>query len=211
MNAAPTNARRAYWLKTLHEWHWISSAIALIGLLLFSVTGVTLNHVAALDSEPVISNQQAQLPAALQTELADLAAQMADANPPLPATLLAWSEDSLSVDLSNAGAEWSERELYLSMQRPGGDAWMSISLRNGGVKYQNTDRGWIAYLNDLHKGRYTGTAWGWFIDIIAIGCLVFAITGLFILYLHAKNRPSTWPLVALGLLIPLLIAILSIH
>lgn len=211
MNPSPANPRRAYWLKTLHEWHWISSAIALVGLLLFSVTGITLNHVAALDSEPVISNQQAQLPASLQAELVTLADQLTDQYPPLPGALLEWSRDTLSADISHAGAEWSDRELYLSMQRPGGDAWMSISLRNGGVKYQNTERGWIAYLNDLHKGRYTGTAWSWFIDIIAVGCLLFAITGLFILYLHANHRPSTWPLVALGLLIPVLIAILSIH
>jgi hypothetical protein len=211
MNTTTVNPRRAYWLKSLHQWHWISSAITLVGLLLFSVTGITLNHVAVLDSEPVITNQQAQLPSTLKTELTNLVAQMGDTYPPLPSSLLTWSKQALSVDISRAGAEWSERELYLSMQQPGGDAWMSISLRNGSVKYQNTDRGWIAYLNDLHKGRYTGTAWGWFIDIIATGCLVFSITGLFILYLHAHSRPSTWPLVAMGLLIPVLIALLAIH
>ena len=31
--------RRGYWLRTLHQWHWISAAVCLVGMLLFSVTG----------------------------------------------------------------------------------------------------------------------------------------------------------------------------
>lgn len=213
MTATPASPRRAYWLKTLHQWHWISSAIALIGILLFAFTGITLNHVAQLDAAPEIVNRTAQLPADLQSQLLTMGTRYeADqVMPELPQTLQEWLNHTFSVQTADSGAEWSDRELYLSMQRPGGDAWMSINLRSGAVKYQNTDRGWIAYLNDLHKGRYTGTAWAWFIDIIAVACLLFSITGLLILKMHAGNRPSTWPLVGLGLLIPLLIAILFIH
>ncbi len=213
MSGPPNNPRRAYWLKTLHQWHWISSAIALIGILLFSFTGVTLNHVAQLDAEPLIVNQTAQLPPALQTQLLSLGTQYEQDQvmPVLPEALVNWLDETLSINVGSSPSEWSDRELYISMQRPGGDAWLSINLRNGSVKYQDTDRGWIAYLNDLHKGRYTGTAWSWFIDIIAVACLLFAITGLLILKMHASNRPSTWPLVGLGLLVPVLIAILFIH
>lgn len=213
MSGTPNNPSRAYWLKTLHQWHWISSAVALIGILLFSFTGITLNHVAQLDTEPSIVNRTAQLPAMLQAQLLTLGTQyeVDQLAPAMPKALQDWLDETLSVDISNSLPEWSDRELYLSMQRPGGDAWLSISLRNGGVKYQNTDRGWIAYLNDLHKGRYTGTVWSWFIDLIAVACVLFSITGLLILKMHANNRPSTWPLVGLGLLIPVLIAILFIH
>nr|MBP6216900.1 PepSY-associated TM helix domain-containing protein [Luteimonas sp.] len=27
--------RRGFWLRTLHQWHWISSAVCLVGMLLF--------------------------------------------------------------------------------------------------------------------------------------------------------------------------------
>ena len=56
-----------------------------------------------------------------------------------------------------------------------------------------------------------GPAWGWFLDVFAVACLVFCITGLFLLHLHARQRRMTWPLVGLGLLIPLLIALILIH
>jgi hypothetical protein len=41
--------------------------------------------------------------------------------------------------------------------------------------------------------------------------VVFSVTGLVILKLHATHRPTTWPLVGAGLVIPLLLAILFIH
>jgi hypothetical protein len=34
------------------EWHWINSAVCLIGMLLFAVTGLTLNHAAKIEAKP---------------------------------------------------------------------------------------------------------------------------------------------------------------
>lgn len=213
MNVIVNNPRRAYWLKTLHQWHWISSAVSLIGILLFSVTGITLNHSQQIDSAPRISEQAAIVPAGLLAQINALAAdaELRQYTPATPPALTAWVKQSFGAELDGSNADWHTREVYFSLQRPGGDAWVSISLRSGGAKYQNTDRGWIAYFNDLHKGRYTGTAWAWCIDLIAAACLMFSITGLFILQLHARNRPATWPLVGFGLLVPLLLALLFIH
>ena len=108
-------------------------------------------------------------------------------------------------------AEWSPDEVYLSMPGPGRDAWVSIQRADGAVEFERTERGWISYLNDLHKGRNTGPAWAWFIDVFAIACIVFTVTGLFLLQLHARQRRMTWPMVGLGLLVPFLLALLFIH
>jgi hypothetical protein len=97
------------------------------------------------------------------------------------------------------------------MPSPGADAWLSIDRSSGAVEYEATERGWMSSFNDLHKGRNAGPAWSWFIDLFAVACLVFCITGLFLLQMHARQRRMTWPLIGLGLLIPLLIALLLIH
>ncbi len=122
-----------------------------------------------------------------------------------------WIARELGVDVGARAAEWSDGEAYVSMPRPGADAWLSVDLDSGKVQYENTDRGWISYFNDLHKGRHTGALWGWFIDLFAFACFVFALTGLGLLWLHGRQRAATWPVVAFGLLLPLLIALLFIH
>ena len=200
--------RRSYWLKTLHEWHWISSALCLVGVLLFSITGITLNHSSQIEATPVVLNLKATLPPDL---IAAMSNEPGGDNATLPAHMRDWIADEMDVRIGKRSGEWSDDEIYVSMPRAGGDAWMSIDRTTGEIEYERTDRGWIAWFNDLHKGRNTGAAWNWFIDIFAIACIVFSVTGFFLLQLHARQRPLTWPLVGLGSLVMLLIAILFIH
>ena len=212
---APTSVtrRRAYWLKTLHEWHWVSSALCLAGLLLFSVTGFTLNHAASIEARPKVTSRTGTLDEALRASLAQplAAAKAHKGKAELPADLQAWVKQQWALDTAGREAEWTDDEIYLSLPRPGGDAWLRLALADGEIEYEQTDRGWLSYFNDLHKGRNSGVAWRWFIDIFAAATLVFSITGLFILKMHAGNRPFTWPVAGLGLVLPVLLALLFIH
>lgn len=205
------NGRRSAWLKTLHQWHWISSALCLLCIVLFSFTGITLNHAAQIESHPQVTVHKAEMPQPLLEQAKTFALTHDGATEPLPAALQSWLDETQSIQVEGKTGEWSAEEFYLPLPRPGGDAWLRIDLRSGSIEYEVTDRGWIAWLNDLHKGRHTGTAWMWFIDIFAAGCLMFSVTGLLILKFHATNRPLTWPMVGLGVLIPVLLALLFIH
>ena len=191
---------------TLRQWHWISSALCLGGMLLFAVTGITLNHAGAIESRPVVSSTETRLTG----ELLPLLPETRE-NRPFPARLRSWLRTELDVRFDPDQAEWSDGELYLGLPRPGGDAWLTLDLHTGEVFHESTDRGWIAYANDLHKGRHTGAAWSWFIDIFAGVCVMFSLTGLMLLHRQARHRPFTWPITGLGLLIPVLIALLLIH
>lgn len=199
---------KAFWLKQLHTWHWVSSAISLVGLLLFAITGFTLNHAAEIEATPVVATRDVALPPALLPLIAADGAP--DSKKPLPAEIAQWVEKELG-QYGRAEAEWSAAEIYVPLPRPGGDGWVSIDRETGAVSSEVTNRGWISYLNDLHKGRNAGTVWKWFIDIFVLACVVFSITGLFLLQLHSAKRRSTWPLVGAGLAIPTLIAIIFIH
>ncbi|HEY5798694.1 MAG TPA: PepSY-associated TM helix domain-containing protein [Burkholderiaceae bacterium] len=204
-------ASRARWLKNLHQWHWISSAVSLLGILLFSFTGITLNHATQIEAKPAVTRKAADVPAAQMPALRALAASHDGGKAVLPSATSAWLEAAWNVKTRTVEAEWSQDEAYVALPRPGGDAWVRVNLEDGKAEYELTDRGWISWLNDLHKGRHTGVAWSWFIDIFAVACLLFALTGLLILKFHAQNRPSTWPVVGLGVLLPVLLAILFIH
>lgn len=202
-----TSTGRAFWLRQLHLWHWMSAAISLIGMIAFAVTGVTLNHAADIPTKPKITTLEGVLPEALLR----LVQQTDEAEAALPGGVRDWLEIELSLRVDQKPAEWSEDEIYLALPRPGGDAWLSIDRETGDAIYESTSRGWVSYFNDLHKGRSTGTAWRWFIDIFAGACIVFSVTGLILLQFHAVRRPSTWPLVGVGFIAPLLLIILFMH
>ena len=215
MTASSNAPQRAYWLKKLHEWHWISSAICLVGMLVFAATGFTLNHAGQIESRPLVETRTAQLPGDLLQKLLQTHKQQAQSAiksiAPLPADVQDWLARQLQARTQGLAVEWSDDEAYVPMPRPGGDAWLRVDLKDGAVEYEKTDRGWISYLNDLHKGRNTGSAWRLFIDVFAAGCLVFCITGLLILQMHAQRRPMTWPMVGLGLVVPALLLLLLVH
>ena len=198
---------RSWWLKQLHTWHWVSAAVSLVAMLLFALTGITLNHAASIAATPVVTERAAVLPAALRHQLAGAHAKDA----PLPLAVAETIARAVGVDPTARAAEWSEGEVYVALPRPGGDAWVSVDRATGAITAEITDRGWVSYLNDLHKGRNAGVAWFWFIDLFAAACVLFTLTGLLLLHLHARHRRATWPLVALGLAVPALIALFLIH
>jgi hypothetical protein len=120
--SAIPGVRRAVWLRQLHQWHWISSALCLMAMLLFAVTGFTLNHASQIEAKPVVTRQKAVLPPQLRAQIADFAAGHADANVPLPAPLADWAEQTFPVQVRGVRAEWSEEDAYVALPRPGGGA-----------------------------------------------------------------------------------------
>ena len=183
--------------------------MCLMTIFLFTITGFTLNHAAQIEAKPQVTRQKAPLPPALSQELRAYGEAHPDSKAPLTPNLVAWAERTFPVDVAGKTAEWTDEDAYIALPRPGGDAWLRIGL--DGAEYEKTDRGWISWLNDMHKGRNAGAAWSWFIDIFALGCLVFCVTGFLILKFHAANRPSTWPVIGFGLVLPIVLALLFVH
>lgn len=196
-------------LGSIRQWHWVSSAVCLIGMLGFSITGITLNHAGQIEASPTFSTFEVTLPEAVLAPARAAADEFAEA--PLPEALEDWLAQNSPIRTRGRTAEWSDDEVYLAMARPGGDAWLSIDLTTGELIYEDTHRGWVSYLNDLHKGRNTGTAWSWFIDVFSVATVVFCVTGLILLVRYRRARPFTWPAVGLGFLVPALLALLFAH
>lgn len=200
--------RQSRWLKLCLQWHWISSGLAVFGMLLFAITGVTLNHAGQIGSNPDVVVVEDQLPEALVQKLASYQGKNSRQTPQV---LTTWLSAEHGISLTEGALEWTAYELYVSSPRPGGDAWLSVDFDTGELVYEETDRGWIAWLNDLHKGRNTGAVWIWFIDLFAFVCVVFCVTGFGVLWIHSRERAQIWPVVGAGILVPILLAALFVH
>ncbi len=201
--------RSAFWKKQARIWHWMSGAVCLIGMLLFALTGITLNHAAQISAEPQIVTLTETLPPPLLADLNRVSEQADDT--PIPRSVRRHLKSALDINIGPQSAEWTDLDVYVPLPRPGGDAWLAIDRGTGEIEYELTRRGTIAYLNDLHKGRNTGSIWVLFLDVFSVATILFCLTGLWLLQIHAKKRATTWPLMFAGLILPALIAIIFIH
>ncbi|RZJ32785.1 MAG: hypothetical protein EON86_20505, partial [Brevundimonas sp.] len=147
------NATRSFWLKQLHQWHWISAAVSLIGLLLFAITGITLNHAASIPGQVSTVESAGVLPAPLLERLSAFPQETTD---PVPDAVARWASETFKVSIAGRPTETTPEEVYVALPEPGGDGWLTIDRATGDASRERTTRGPIAYLNDLHKGRNAG-------------------------------------------------------
>src|SRR3546814_9507100 len=148
LRPATSKSRKAFWLKQLHMWHWMSSAVSLIGLLLFAVTGFTLNHAADIEATPVVTEVAATMPPAMLARLK--AAAPAAEKAPLPPAVADWVEHSFPVKALGE-AEWSAAEVYLAAPRPGGEAWVASESATGEATCENHTRRTIIKQKESHQ------------------------------------------------------------
>ncbi|MFC7291216.1 PepSY-associated TM helix domain-containing protein [Hirschia litorea] len=210
LNASKTARKKAsnFWKKQARIWHWISGAICLIGMLLFAVTGITLNHAADIKSTPKITTSELTLSDVM---LEKISAFPVDGEIDLPKDLVRYLRRELNVNTAGRSAELTDIDIYVGLPRAGGDAWLAIDRDTGLVEYESTSRGAISYLNDLHKGRNTGAVWALFLDVFSVATIFFCLTGLWLLQIHSKKRAITWPLTIGGLAVPVVILFFFVH
>jgi len=176
-------------------------------MLLFAVTGFTLNHPAWFQAERLSELREFELSQSLAQPLMEI--ESGTHIPPELARRLS-SEAGTAIP-AKAVPVIEYEEMILDLGGPGVDATLTVDLVTGEAFYERIDNGVIARLNDLHKGRDTGFVWGILIDITAIACIIFCISGLGLLAINAKVRASTWPLATLGVIVPVIAYILFVH
>ena len=94
-----------------------------------------------------------------------------------------------------------DRECSISFRGPGYSADAFVNRETGAYKLSETRLGVVAVLNDLHKGRDTGSSWSWVIDGSAIFMTLISLTGLILLLFLKKRRVAGLVLLGLGSLL----------
>lgn len=181
------------WSRLLH----IYMSTALFSLLIFfSVSGITLNHLDWVSSKNKPQLWQGQLPT---DELQNFA-------PPMSANLLAWLAKHHDLK-TPSHFEWDEdaNEILIDFEYPAGFAFVVVNTANGQYSIDHQKGSFWQIINDLHKGRHSGTAWRWLIDISAIFMVLFSITGLIILWQNRPKRNTGILLTLLGTATPIVI------
>ena len=76
----------------------------------------------------------------------------------------------------------------MSFKGPGYAADAVIERQTGAYELTESRLGFVAIVNDLHKGRDTGRPWKLLIDVSASLLVLISLTGLVLLYFIHKHR-----------------------
>ncbi|MDO3382224.1 PepSY-associated TM helix domain-containing protein [Gilvimarinus algae] len=188
--------KKSQWARWSRTLHWTSSALGLVSLLFFSITGITLNHPEwfKADRHTETATLTLEAEAFERWQSASESTQLQQ--------LLSVINDEFGLGVPRQ-IDRDEVEWFFDYPRPGGVASVVFDVESGEIFYESTSDGAVSLINDLHKGRHSGFAWKLFIDVAALLGIFMSITGIFLLVVYAGKRTSTWPLVGLGLVIPL--------
>ncbi len=179
--------------------HIYLSMFSLASLLFFSVTGITLNHPDWFSTrgEHTVQSEGKMQIAWLRG--ADTVSASTNSNT-IQETDSAAGVDKLAVvehlrqvhAIRGALAEFriDERECMVTFKGPSYAADAFIDRTSGHYELTETSHGFVAWINDLHKGRDTGKAWSIIIDIAAGLMTVVSLTGLILLFYIKRRRVS---------------------
>ena len=102
-------------------------------------------------------------------------------------------------------------DLVLDFKRPAGYASVVVDFAANTAELELEFNGYLALLNDLHKGRNAGLSWLLLIDLTAVACIIFALTGFYLMLKQASRRSVGNILAMLGIFISMFAYILSLH
>ena len=177
------NRRSRRWVKqssAFFRWlHIYISMISFASLMLLAVTGITLNHPDWFGADKeVIRDDSGNLNTSwLVDDVNRLAiAEALRAKHHLKGAVSEFVSDSY--------------ECMIVFKGPGYSADVFIDRNSGAYTLTEIKTGAVAILNDLHKGRDSGTAWSWVIDISAVLMIFVSVTGLALLFYLKKRRRS---------------------
>ncbi len=91
-----------------------------------------------------------------------------------------------------------ESQAAVSFKGPGYAADAFINRETGEYELTETRHGFVAVLNDLHKGRDSGRVWSWLIDASAIFMTLVSLTGMVLIWFVKRRRFSGLILAAGG-------------
>jgi hypothetical protein len=186
--AAPEDARvrdghrKPFWkrqMMILSRWLHIYLSMVSFGILFFfAVTGFTLNHADWFAKQ----QHTTQFHAALDTKY--LGKDVAKLE------IVEHLRSAHGIHGAVKDFRVEDTDISVAFKGPGYSADVLIDRATGRYELTETRMGFFAVVNDLHKGRDSGSAWAVIIDVSAVLMTLVSLTGLLLIFFLQKKRFS---------------------
>ena len=201
--ARPTRERAK---RGMHRWsrwlHVYTSMFALLIVLFFGVTGITLNHPQwTFGDEMDTTTTTGSLP--FKATLADGSVDYL--------SISEYVRDEYGVHGSVDSFSTANGEASIAYKSAGYAADVFVDVDSGSFELVVEQQGWVGVINDLHKGRDTDSSCNWTIDVAAGFLVLIALTGLVMQLFLRKRRRSAMISIAVGATVMLTLVWLTLH
>ncbi len=211
-NRVPSKARRTpagsgsalkrrshFWVRWIHVY---TSMLALILMLFFGVTGVTLNHPdwSISDSERLTDSTGILPPERLLGSVEGTEVLIAVSE-------YARSDLGVSGEVVDFGLE--QPDGFINYRSPGYAADLFFDAATGDYQLTTRQQGFVGVMNALHAGRDAGSGWKLVIDVSGILLTVIAVTGIAIQLFMRKRRRSALTVMFAGALLTILLILIA--
>ncbi len=185
-----------HFIRVMSHWglllHIYVSMAGFTLVLLFAVTGLTLNHQDFGWSAPQIAVSDITLPADLVDH-------------PSSESIGRHLRETIGVRSPVTDYHEDPDQIQITFAAPGRRTLVTIDRGARKASVEAESRGFLGRMDDLHKGFDSGRPWFWIIDITAILLTVSSLTGMITL-LSLKHRRRSGFLVG-GLGVAMVVAI----
>ena len=180
--------------------HIYLSMVSFFILLFFAVTGLTLNHTEWFADQQVTKTFNGNLNKSWvsgkdSTTIAKL-------------EIVEFIRKQHAIVGAVSEFTTDEYQCAISFSGPGYSADVFVNREDGSYEISETKTGLFGIINDLHKGRDSGSAWKWLIDISAILMTIVSLSGLVMLFFLKKKRLAGIILTLVGTLISFIVYLL---
>jgi hypothetical protein len=182
--------------------HLYLSMFSFAALLFFAFTGITLNHPSWTENRQKVETMRGIVDPAwvAGTDTASVE----------KSRIVEYVRDQHKVRGHLTEFRISESECSVAFDGPGYTAYGMIDRSTGTYELVATSSGFIAAMNDLHKGSYTGIKWNVIIDITAAILIVISLTGFIMIFFMTKKRTLGLWVAGLGAVTFILLCLLFV-
>jgi hypothetical protein len=170
--------------------HIYLSMVSFAILLFFAVTGITLNHQDAFGG----SARTRQFRGKVEQKWV----KATDSKDVAKLEIVEFLRRKHNVRSALSDFRVDDSQCSVSFKGPGYSADVFIERETGNYELTETRQGLVAVVNDLHKGRDTGSAWAVIIDVSAALMVLVSLTGLVLIFFLQRRRASGLMAVGIG-------------
>jgi len=178
------DTRYLHWKRRFaHLARWLHTYLSMLSfaiLLFFAATGLTLNHTEWFEGQRNAARYQGTLDAAWM--------RTADPSVVEQDKIVEYLRRSHGIKGTVSEVHVDEDQCEIVFKGPGYEGDASIDRKTGKYDLSVSRFGFVAVLNDLHKGRDTGGKWSAVIDFSAVLMTLVSLTGLTLIFFLNKRR-----------------------